>query len=101
MNPDIKRRSLTGFANDGIHFRPDFFDNILNPARMNSAVADQSFQGNSRNFSPDRIKTGQNNRLGRVIHNEVDSRRCLNGPDISAFPADDPSLHLIAGQVHH
>src|SRR5262249_61863378 len=39
--------------------------------------------------------------FGRVVDDEVDAGHRLEGPDVASLAADDPALHLVAGQVQH
>jgi hypothetical protein len=40
------------------------------------------------------------NRLGRVVDDQVDPRRLLEGADVAALAADDAALHLLARELH-
>ena len=44
-------------------------------------------------------KPQSDDRLGRVVDDEVDARGLLEGPDVAALAADDPALHLVGRQV--
>ena len=44
-------------------------------------------------------KPRQDDRLGRVVDDQVDAGGLLEGPDVAAFTADDAALHLVARQV--
>ena len=44
-------------------------------------------------------KPAQHDGLGRVVDDQVDAGRLLEGPDVAALAADDPALHLVARQV--
>ena len=45
-------------------------------------------------------KPGEDDRLGRVVDDQVDAGRLLEGADVAALAADDPALHLVGRQVH-
>ncbi len=55
----------------------------------------------SRHFPAYRVEAGNDDRLGRVVDDEVDSGGRFDGPDISSLPADDASLHFVGGQRHN
>ena len=38
--------------------------------------------------------------LGRVVDDQVDAGRLLEGADVAPLAADDPALHLVVRQVH-
>ena len=44
-------------------------------------------------------KPDQDDRLGGVVDDQVDAGRLLERADVAALAADDPALHLVAGQV--
>jgi len=67
---------------------------------MNTAIGDQPFQGLAGNLSPDRIKSGEDDRFGSIVNDDIYSGGGFNRPDIPAFTADDPSLHLFVRQRH-
>ena len=50
---------------------------------------------------PDRIKGRDQDGLGRVIDDQVDSRRYFQGANIPPLPPDDAAFHFIVGQIDH
>ena len=44
-------------------------------------------------------KPAEDDGLGRVVDDQVDAGRLLEGPDVAALAADDPALHLVVRQV--
>ena len=73
---------------------------LLDARRMDAAVRDQPLQGNAGDLAADRIVTRDDHRLRRVVDDQVDARSRLDGADVSTLAADDPPLHVVAGQVH-
>src|SRR2546423_14970682 len=65
---------------------------------MNAAVDDELVQRDPCHLAAHRVEAADDHRLWRVIHDEVDSSRLLQGADDAAFFADDPSLELIGRQ---
>ncbi len=74
---------------------------LLDPVRVDPAVEDQLLQGQPGDLAADRVEAGQQHGLGRVVDDQVDAGDRLEGPDVAALAADDPALHLVAGQVQH
>ena len=74
---------------------------FLDALRMDAAVQHQPLQGQPADLPPHRVEAGQQDRLGRVIDDQVDPGDRLEGADVPALAADDPALHLVAGQVQH
>ncbi len=69
--------------------------------RVNPTVENQLVQGQPPDFAPDRIETRQQYRLGRVVNDQVHPGDRFERPDIASLTADDPALHLVAGQVQN
>ena len=74
-------------------------DEFLDTARMDPAVLDKLVQGEPRDFAPDRIESGEDDRFGSIVDDHIDAGGVLESPDIPALAADDPSLHLVVGKV--
>ena len=55
--------------------------------------------GDPGDLAPNRVEARQHDGLGRVVDDQVDAGRLLERPDVAALAADDPALHLVAGQV--
>ena len=74
---------------------------LLDPGRVDPAVGDQLLQGEPGDLAADRVEAAQQHRLGGVVDDQVDAGDLLEGADVAALAADDPALHVVAGQVHH
>ena len=70
---DFQCCRLSLFPNHGFYFFLCLFDHLFDSGRMNPSVHDQLFQCNSRNFTPDRIKSGEHNCLRRIINNQLNA----------------------------
>ena len=68
MDTDVECRLFTGFTHRFIHFSFGFFDGFFNTSRMNPAVFNQVFQGNTRDFPPYGMETGQRHRFRSIIN---------------------------------
>ena len=73
---------------------------LLDALRMDPPVEDQPLEREPADLAADRVETGQQHRLRRVVDDQVDAGDRLVGADVAALAADDPALHLVAGQVH-
>ncbi len=67
---------------------------------MDPPVLQELLERQLRDLPPDAVKAGQDDRAGRVVDDEVDAGQVLEGADVAALPADDPSLHVVGGEVH-
>ena len=74
---------------------------LLDALRVDPPVQDQPLQGQPAHLPAYRVEAGQQHRLRRVVDDQVDAGDRLERPDVAALPADDPALHLVAGQVQH
>src|SRR4029453_16273048 len=72
---------------------------LFDSGRMNRAVGDQSLDGEFGYFAPVRIQTGQDNRSGRVVDDQVDTGGQLERTDVPTLAADDAALEVIARQI--
>src|SRR2546423_5553236 len=66
---------------------------------MDPAAEDRLPQGQPADLRTYRVEARQQYRLGRVVDDQVDSGHRLEGADVAPLAADDPALHLVAGQV--
>ena len=71
---------------------------LLDPGRVDPAVRDELLQRQPTDLAADRVEAAEQHRLGGVVDDQVDPGDLLEGPDVAALPADDPALHVVAGQ---
>src|ERR1017187_1547916 len=72
---------------------------LLDACRMDPPVLDQRLEGIPGDFAAHGIKRREEDKLGRLVDQQRDSRRGLEGLYVAALPADEPALHLLARQV--
>src|SRR5882724_5936555 len=65
---------------------------------MDAPVGNEGLQRAPGNLAADRIEAGDDDRVRRVIDDHVDASRSLERPDVPPLAADDPALHLVAGE---
>ena len=73
---------------------------LLDPSRVDPPVLHQLRQGDPGGLAADRVEAGQQHRLRGVVDHHVHPGHLLERPDVAALPADDPTLHIVTGQVH-
>ena len=54
-----------------------------------------------RDLAAHRVEAGDDDRLGRVVDDEVDAGRRLERADVAALAADDAALQVVRRQRHH
>ena len=91
---------LAGLAHDELDLGLGLGDDLLDAAGVDAAVGDELGDGDPRDLAADRVEAGQDDRLGRVVDDQVHAGRLLEGADVAALAADDPALHLVGRQVH-
>ena len=68
---------------------------------MDPAVLDQLGQRDSGDLAPDPVEGRENDRLRRVVDDEVDAGEMLEGADVATLPPDDAALHVVGGELDH
>ena len=72
---------------------------LLDPGRVDPAVLDELVERHARDLAPQRVERGEDDRMRRVVDDEVDARQVLERPDVAAFPSDDPALQVVRGEL--
>ena len=93
--------ALALLLDGGLHFPAGLFHRLLNAGGMNAPVGNELLQRNAGHLPADRLKAGKGDGLWCVVNDQVHAREGFNGPDVPAFPADDPALHLVVGQGNY
>ena len=89
---------LAGLADLVVHLAAGLFDHFLDARRMDAAIGDELFECDAGDLAADRIERGDDDGLGRVVNDQIDAGRGLEGADVAALPADDAALHVLIGQ---
>jgi hypothetical protein len=77
----------------------DRLDDVLDAGRVDAAVGDELLDGQPGELAADGVEARQDDRLGRVVDDDVDARGHLQGPDVAALAADDPALHVVRREI--
>ena len=78
-----------------------FSTTLLDAGRVDATVGDEPLDGLPRDLPAVRVEAREDDRAGRVVDDQLDARRLLERADVAALAADDPPLHVVAGQVDH
>ena len=84
-----------------LELRLDLLDDLLDARRVDAAVGDQPLEGDAGDLAPEGVEAGEDHRLRRVVDDQVDAGRHLEGADVAPLAADDPPLHLVVRQLDH
>ena len=82
-----------------LHLGLRFGHQLLDPRGMDPAVGDQLVQRHAGHLAADRIEAADDHHARRVVDDHVDAGGFFERPDVASFAADDPALHLVAGNV--
>ena len=66
---------------------------------MDAPVLDQLLEREPRDLAPEPVERRQDDRVRRVVDDEVDAGEVLERPDVATLPADDPPLHVVRGEL--
>ena len=92
---------FTRFAHVALHLFGRIFEQFFDAGGVDTAVYHQLAQRPAGNFAPHRVKAGNRDSFGGVVHNHIHPSGHLKGANVAAVAADNPPLHLIARQRHH
>jgi hypothetical protein len=67
---------------------------------VDPAVRDEPLDGLAGDLAADRVEAREDDRPGRVVHDQLDAGGGLERPDVAPLAADDPPLQVVARQVH-
>ena len=82
-----------------LHLLLGLLDDLLDPGGVDAAVLDQLLQRDLGDLAADAVEAGDDHHAGRVVDDHVDAGGLLEGADVPPLAADDPPLHLVAGDV--
>ena len=68
---------------------------------MDAAVLDELRERQLRHLASDAVERGEDDRLRRVVDDEVDARQVLQRADVAALAADDTALHVVGRELDH
>ncbi len=100
-DPQVEQGLLRVLLHPLFEFLANLLHHLLDPGGMDPAVRDQALQGLPGHLPADRIESGNDHGLRSVVHDEIHPRGRFQRPDIPSFPADDPPLQLVAGEMDH
>ena len=92
-------RLLADFEDVLLHLLLRLLDDFLDARGVNAAVLDQLGQRQPGDLAADVVEGADDDDAGRVVDDHVDAGALLEGADVAPFAADDPALHVVAGNV--
>ena len=95
---ELEGQRLAPLAGLLVHLLAGPFDDLLDARGVDPSVLDQLAQGPRGDRAAQRIPGRKHDRARRVVHQQVDAGRVLEGADVPPLAADDPPLHFVAGE---
>src|SRR5258706_1484629 len=93
------RGGLAGLTDDQIDLRPGLGHDLLDAAGMDPAVTDELRERDPGYLAANRVEARQDDRFRGVIDDQIDPGRLFERPDVAALATDDPTLHLVVGEM--
>ena len=90
---------LAGLADDILDLRLRLVVHLLDPGRVDAPVLDQLRQRQARDLAAQAVERREDDRVRRVVDDEVDARQVLERADVAPLPADDAPLHVVGRQA--
>src|SRR5207244_11569486 len=91
----LEDRLFPGLPDELLDLRLRLVVRLLDPRRMDPAVLDQLREGHLRDLAAKAVERREDDRLRRVVDDEVDPREVLERPDVPALTPDDAALHVV------
>jgi hypothetical protein len=97
-DPGLEDGPLPGLPDLPLDLGLGLLVDLLDPDRLDAAVADQLLEGQAGHLPADRVETGEDDRLGGVVDDEVRAGGGLEGPDVAPLTPDDAAFHVLVGE---
>ena len=78
----------------------DLFHRLLNAGGVDAAVRDEALEREAGDLPSDGVEARKDDDFGRIVDDEFDAGRVLDGADVAPLAADDARLHVVVGQRH-
>jgi hypothetical protein len=72
---------------------------LLDPRGVDAAVLQQLLERQAGDLAADAVEAGEDDRVRRVVDDEVDAGQVLEGADVAPLAADDAALHVVAVEL--
>src|SRR4030042_3063633 len=94
MHPNVESGSFPTLSDGLLQLLFRFGHNLFNPAGVDTAIDNQSFESYAGNFPPDRVEARNDDRLWSIVHNQINPCGRLQSPNIPTLSSNNPSLHF-------
>src|SRR5436190_1508551 len=90
---------LAGLTDEVVDLGLRLVVRLLYPGGMDASVLEQLLERQLRDLAPHAVERREDDRLRRVVDDEVDAGEVLERADVAALPPDDPALHVVGGKL--
>src|SRR5690606_26624499 len=101
MQVQVDDGALAGFDDFLLDLVANLGDDLLDAGGVDASILHEFDQRQPRDLPANRIKSGEDDGLGRVVHDDLDAGLGLESADVSTLAADYAALHLIGMDVDH
>ena len=101
LHVGVEARLLARLRDVGLELGLGLVVGLLDPGRVDAAVLEQLLERHAGDLAADAVEAREDDRVGRVVDDEVDAGEVLEGADVAALAADDAALHVVGRQLHH
>ena len=97
---DLEDSGITLLTDGFVDFLLCLLYDLFDSRRMDTSIDDELLEGDSCDLTTHRIKSGKNNRLRRIVDDQLYAGQLLQCTDITSLTADDAALHIIIRKLH-
>jgi hypothetical protein len=99
VDADFLGGFLPFFLNVGFDFPRGVVEDFLDPRGVDAAVGDQLVQRLASDLAPHGIEAADDDDARRVVDDDINAGDLFERADVASFAANDPALHLVAGNI--
>src|SRR5690606_22176111 len=97
LDVGLDGRLLAQTHNALLHLLLNLLDDLLDAGWVDATIIQQLLQRLGGDRTTHRVKAGDHHHARRVVDDHVYARGLFERADVAAFAADDPALHVVAG----
>ena len=101
VHSQIDHGTLTGLYDLVFHLLLHLRYHLLDTSRMDTSVLYQLMQGQTSDLTANRIESGKNDSLRRIIHHDLNTGSGLQSTDITSLTTDDTAFDLVRFNMEH
>src|SRR5207253_3803556 len=95
----IRGRLLADLLYVALHLLLRLLHDLFDARGMDAAVLNELRQGELGGLAADVVEGADDDDARRVVDDDVDAGRLLEGADVATFAADDAALHVVTRDV--